>query len=583
MELIIFIVFIAFWMSLSRVKSRLSRVEQLLAQQGAPVSSAAPVAESMAQPVSVGSAAPPQAAPPVSVVPQKPAEPSLGDAFGAWMAEDWLLKLGAFVLLLGMGWFVSYAFANDWIGPIGRVTLGIILGVSVLGYGYSRMHTYVRQGSVFLGVGAMIILLSAYSAAFDYKIVSGYFALAIALLTMAFTSLASVRFNVRSLAIVSLIIASIAPTTLLLMSSAPSNAELFGYLFVVLLGGVWIITLTGWRELALVSLVMYFLYAFPRFISYGHDGGSLLLWSYVFAILFFVVNTTGILKARDNDIQADIITALLNGALLLISINVYAAPEWKSLVTVGWMFVFLVTAFAIFAITKRREPFFVYAGVAIAMLGSATANELEGASLTIAYILEAAMAPFVAYMIMHERKIAETLTLLLCIPGLLSVGSIAANWHSSIPFDHFFVLLLMTGSLLLLGLFFAAIPRDNDGQGDMVTPALFITGSMFGYILLWLSLHAQTVITSYDTATMVCLVIYTIIGLIAYAYGKGKDMKEVVYYGGGLLGFTLAHLLLVDVWDMNLAGRIVTFVVVGTLLMGTAFLGRKNTSLPPQI
>ena len=33
---------------------------------------------------------------------------------------------------------------------------------------------------------------------------------------------------------------------------------------------------------------------------------------------------------------------------------------------------------------------------------------------------------------------------------------------------------------------------------------------------------------------------------------------------------------MVDVWDMELFGRVVTFIAIGVLLMSTAFVTRKN-------
>ncbi len=42
------------------------------------------------------------------------------------------------------------------------------------------------------------------------------------------------------------------------------------------------------------------------------------------------------------------------------------------------------------------------------------------------------------------------------------------------------------------------------------------------------------------------------------------------------LGFVVLRLLTVDVWKMELTGRIITFLLVGALLMSTAFLVRKR-------
>jgi len=78
---------------------------------------------------------------------------------------------------------------------------------------------------------------------------------------------------------------------------------------------------------------------------------------------------------------------------------------------------------------------------------------------------------------------------------------------------------------------------------------------------------------------MISLMVYTIIGLICYFYGLTNEKNGLRLYGGALVGFVVGRLLLVDVW---IAGRIITFFLIGTLLVGTAFLGRKkqNKSLP---
>jgi hypothetical protein len=244
---------------------------------------------------------------------------------------------------------------------------------------------------------------------------------------------------------------------------------------------------------------------------------------------------------------------------------------------VGWMIVFVVTAFAVYSVTKRKEPFFVYAGVGVAMLAAATAIDFHGASLTIAYTIEGAIIPLVVYGVTRSLPMAKNLTFLLVPASLLSLQSIAADWRDSIPFDHFFVLLILSGVLFLLGLFFWSLPREEETSPHNV---LIVWGSVYAYILLWLSLHAT--FADKDSATMVCLVIFTIIGLITYAYGKMNDSKGLHYYGGILLGFTIAHLLLIDVWNMALSGRIVTFFVVGALLMGTAFMSKKKKEVTVQ-
>ena len=46
------------------------------------------------------------------------------------------------------------------IGPMGRITLGIIAGSLFILLGYWRIKDYINQGSVFLVLGSTVLLLT---------------------------------------------------------------------------------------------------------------------------------------------------------------------------------------------------------------------------------------------------------------------------------------------------------------------------------------------------------------------------------------------------------------------------------------
>lgn len=497
-----------------------------------------------------------------------------GNSFALWVKEDWLLKLGALILIIGFGLFL--VVIGSMFGPLGRVTLGIVAGASILLFGWIRMAKFVKQGSIFLVLGSVVIILSAFTATYGYKIFPAEASLVIMFLSSAFVALASVRYHLLPLAVTSLLLASFAPT-LLLSGVSPQYTELFAYLFIVTFGVIWVVALTGWRVLTLAALIVFTLYSLPHLGgAFGNAKESVMLWyAYAFTVLFFLTNTAGILKAREGDIKPDAIAAGWNGVLLLAWIMTNVSQEWKSLVIVGWMAVFIVTAFIVFAITKRREPFFVYAGVGIMMLATATAVELHGIGMVIAFIIESATLPFIAYIIMRDKAIAERLSALTAGPAILALPSMMVNWHAGIPFDHFFVLLLMSATLLLLGVFFMALPKDEGEEPSQVPAVLLIAGSIFGYVLLWLSLHATMAETS---ATMLSLTVYAIIGFTTYAYGKKSDQKPISSYGTVLLTFVAGHLILIESFR---DGNIFIFFIVGAVLVATAFIGRKKHPVAP--
>jgi uncharacterized membrane protein len=100
-------------------------------------------------------------------------------------------------------------------------------------------------------------------------------------------------------------------------------------------------------------------------------------------------------------------------------------------------------------------------------------------------------------------------------------------------------------------------------------------GIFYFMYLIWEVVHIAME-RAPDMATMTTLVIYTIFGIIAYFSGLyGGDMARKTY-GTALLAFVVVRLIVVDVWDMELFGRVVTFLAIGVLLMSTAFLTKRK-------
>ncbi len=555
------------------LRSRVRRLEEALQgqEQGAPIRAAA---RAPAASVQTDIAPAFQSAPASSTSSQR--SPQGPNAFETWLKEDWLLKLGGLLLLMGFGWLVTYAFMHNWIGPMGRIAFGLVCGTALLVLGTWRIKNYLHQGSVFLVIGSTVILITVFAARQYYSFFTPLTALALMFLSTAYIALVSVYHKNRALSIASIILAGVAP--LLTNSGVPDYVGLFAYLLIVVLGTVWVVAATGQREVTLVALIMVALYSLPH-LERSVQSQTLLLFAYAFAAIFYITNTVGILKLKDHDkkdILPDIYTAALNGLFLLFWIMNVAPIEWRSLIISGWMVLFIVGAFVIFKATNKYEPFAVYAGVGVAMLAAATSAELHGSSLTIAYTIESAAISLIAYNVLGDRKIGERLTLLLIGPMFLSLQSIASPlWYNTVIHRDFFVLLVLAAVLLGLGVFYwMEQKKATEKIPGHLRGFMLIAGSIYVYILVWQSLHAA--LSSDDLAVMLSLFVYTVVGLITYFYGRTLGSRNLGLYGGGLLGFVIARLFLVDVWNMAMSGRIITFFVIGILLMSTAFFGKKK-------
>ncbi len=77
----------------------------------------------------------------------------------------WVNRIGAITVILSVAFGFKYAVDNEWIGPGGRVMLGLLAGAIALFAGdklWQRSHRAFAQGITALGVA--IFYLSFYAA-----------------------------------------------------------------------------------------------------------------------------------------------------------------------------------------------------------------------------------------------------------------------------------------------------------------------------------------------------------------------------------------------------------------------------------
>lgn len=494
----------------------------------------------------------------------------------AWMKKDWLAKSGSILLLIGFGWFVSYAFAEGWVGPQGRIAIGLLFGVVVLVFGYFRIHSFPHQGSLFLVLGSSIILLTTWAARTLYMFFDPTSALAIMFLSVAFVAVVAVLQKNERLATVSLLLAVGAP--LLTNTPDPSLSGLFSYLLVVIMGTVWVTTKMGWRYLLLIALGALFMYSFPYYPEVPReDAGMALLFAFIFAGLFTVITLLTFLHRTQKLNIIDLIVAGATGLYLLAWIKTAAPAHWESALFAVWSIVFAAAGYMVYRITKIAEPFYVYSGVALVYFLVATIAAFDGPVLTIAITVEAALVPVLSYLITKRERLLFLLSSLMIGPVLLSFSSLFSDaWKYGVPLEELSVLTVLGFALVSLGVYIFIIVKKVERKDlDNLASTHIIIGILYFLAIIWLASHGFFS-ENYDLGTLIALVVYTIIGVGVYVMGHLESKKGIRFAGGLLVALVIGRLLLIEVWDMEVSLRIVTFFVVGLLLLATAFIEKRK-------
>jgi hypothetical protein len=319
------------------------------------------------------------------------------------------------------------------------------------------------------------------------------------------------------------------------------------------------------------------LYSLPFWSGGGGDERPvLLLFALTFGALYFVVHAGSVLRGSPSVRQYDLASAALSGLFLLFWIMTVAPTEWQSLLLSAWTIVYLVGSYLLFRATGDALIVYVYAGTGVAFLAAATAAELSGPALVIAYAIETAAVVILTHVVVRSSATAVTVSWLFSVPLILALPFLeAGEWRDGQFREALAVVATTAGVLVITSMYFFAQARlTSDVVLRKLAGILAIVGSVVVYALLWRISH---LLLPESLAVMSVLVAYTVIGIGSYISGLRQPERALQVYGGCLIGFVTLRLLFIDVWDMEMSGRIVTFALIGVLLMATAFIGRKQS------
>lgn len=507
-------------------------------------------------------------------------EPSSIEKFIAWYAKDWPLKTGALFILLGFVWLTTYAFLNNWIGEIGRITFGLVAGALILYGGELRLRVIKSQGITLVGLGSSVMVITVYAAQSMYNMFPSLVALSIISLVMVLTALISLRHKQLPLAILSIIIAGVAPA--LIGSSEKNIGALYSYLLAITIGVVWLARYSKWRILLLLSLIIVSLYSLEYFFSnattlFSYQTPQEILMLRFFALTFigiYFLTTLASIVTNRKATLIDLQSAIAVGLFTMAWINGLVHEEYKAFVIISASVLFSIGSYATFIYTKLKEPVYAYSAVATVMLAVATGYAFDGPVLAIAFALEAFILPIIAIEL-FGIEIGKYMFFYYALPFIVSLSTFDSSaWERGLFHNDFYSLTVVTASFLFSGIYFYYKEKDTTSQIHTISLFILVTGCIYGLVWIWKVFH--TLFTPEYLARMFTLLVYSAIGLQAYVKGERDNRKILYRFGMGLLLFVVARLLIVEIWYMQLAMRIVTFFVIGLLFSGSVLLRKTD-------
>jgi uncharacterized membrane protein len=189
------------------------------------------------------------------------ASPEASGSLENRIGSQWFNRIGILAVLIAMAWFLKMAIDNHWIGPLGRVLIGLLAGTGFIAWSERfRLHGYAAFSYSLKALGSSTLYLSLWAAFSLYQLLPAEAAFAAMIAVTAFNGFMAWRQDAELLAAYA--IAGGLSTPLLLSTGENHEAALFSYLLLLDVAVLVLVALRPWSRLlfgAFAGTVFFFL------------------------------------------------------------------------------------------------------------------------------------------------------------------------------------------------------------------------------------------------------------------------------------------------------------------------------------
>jgi len=594
---------------LNELRARVFRLESALRARG--------IALEEAVPKSAGAAAPQPATPPLTPQTPPPAHRAVptpnfltqqsekpGHSLESRIGSQWFNRIGILAVLIGMAWFLKLAIDNHWIGPAGRVLIGLVAGAALIAWSERfRSKGYPAFSWSLKAVGSGILYLSLWAAFSLFHLIPSSVALAAMIAVTAFNGFMAWSQNSELLALYAIVGGYTTP--LLLATGENREVALFSYLLLLNLATLALIALRPWSRLLLGSFtgtVFFFVSWSFRFYSNAQFGQTVFFLSLFFLLFAFAPHLvrlnqqseTGPLATRDA--FALIVLPLANAALGFLGFYFLVGSNGSTSAQ-PW----IAVAFAAFYLLLLRAPLPAERTVppalksldlviAVVFLTIALPLKTHGRWLTIGWLVEGAALLWLTRIV--PQRMLRVLALLALALGLAALLTINPPASTAIVFNLRFATYLAGIAVFAFTAVFASHSPEAEQPPFPITwptTAAIATLIVNALILIAVSLEIHsywsnlrytggyTILRDHRMyAQFTYSAFFMIFGAILLFIGFVRRSAFFRWQALVLLAASIAKVFLVDTSQLSQGYRILSFLGLGALLLAVSFAYQRD-------
>jgi uncharacterized membrane protein len=520
------------------------------------------------------------------------------------IGSHWLNRIGIAAVLIGISYFLKYAFENDWIGARGRITIGLIAGIAIVLWSERfRLKGYKAFSYSLKAVGIGALYLSLWAAFHLYSLIPNGVAFVMMLAVTASAAAMSLAQDAQILAAFALIGGFSTP--LLLSTGVNREIALFSYVAVLDLATLVLVTFKPWRRWLVMSYggtLLLYLGWYAEFYSRPQLGPTL-----AFATLFFAIFAVAPLVTLQPEGEIPLF-ASIPAVLAFLNAGVYFLQAYSMIQPVDqtYMAWFALALAAVYIFLSRQiharnlTPqasqilYFLHLALAIGFITVAIPIRLNAHWITIGWFIEAGVLLWIA-----DRIPSDFL-------NVFALGALALGVVRLLAFDNFhttqliFNLRLATYAvaIVVLGAVAGYAGKREDESARTVAAVALVALNLLALIALSREVYdyydrqiAAIRPTVFDREGSTPLVelrrndierdftysaLWMAYGAMLVIIGFVRRSAFVRWQALILIAATIAKVFIYDVSQLDRVYRIVSFIILGVLLLAISFVYQRD-------
>jgi hypothetical protein len=222
------------------------------------------------------------------------------------IGSQWFNRIGILAILIGVAWFLKLAFDNHWIGPLGRVLIGLLAGTGLIAWSERfRSHGYQAFSYSLKAVGSGVLYLSLWAAFSLYHLIGSPVAFGAMVAVTAFNAFLAWHQDAELLAVYAIVGGFSTP--LLIATGENHEIALFCYLLLLDLAVLMLVALKPWSRLlcgALAGTVFFFVEWSFEFYTTNQFGTTAFFLACFFLVFAFAPRLVRLRSGEDQALSA---------------------------------------------------------------------------------------------------------------------------------------------------------------------------------------------------------------------------------------------------------------------------------------